>query len=125
MATFTATGRVGRDAEVRTIQSGDKVASFSIAYDTGFGDKKVTHWIDCALWGKRGEALAQYLTKGTLVEVSGEPTVKTYESKGATKAVIQLRLHDVKLHGGGKRDEPVADKASATRRDDMDDDLPF
>lgn len=122
MATLTATGRLGRDAELRTV--GDKkVASFSIAYETGYGDKKQTHWVDCAYW--RGEKIVSYLIKGALVEISGEPSVRTYESKGGTKAVMQVRVDSLKLHGGKREDRPVADNARATAGDSLDDDLPF
>jgi len=128
MATICVTGRLGRDSELRTTQGGDKVLSFSIADDGGYGEKRRTQWIDCALWGKRAESLAQYLSKGSLVEISGSPSVRTYESKGEHKAVIQVNVQEVKLHGGGqKADKPVADRGRATRGDDLDDgsDIPF
>ncbi len=127
MAVLCATGRLGRDAEVRTVGQ-NKCASFSIAVDHGFGDNKKTMWIDCAMWGPRGEKLAQYLTKGTIAEISGEPSIRTFESNGATKAVMQVRVDGLKLHGGGKRDEPRADNARATQGQGpaaMDNDIPF
>ena len=119
MATLVATGRLGRDAEIRTVGQ-NKVASFSIAVDQGFGDKKTTMWVDCAYWGTRGEKVAPYLTKGTIVEISGEPSIRTYESKGTTKAVMQVRVDSLKLHGGGQDKEPAA------KADNSDDEpMPF
>ena len=44
MNKITATGRIAADAEVRFTPSGDPVASFRIASDVGFGDKKTTNW---------------------------------------------------------------------------------
>ncbi len=127
MAVLSATGRLGRDAEIRTVGQ-NKVTSFSIAVDQGWGDKKTTIWIDCAFWGQRGEKVAPYLTKGAVVEVYGEPSIRSYESKGATKATLQVRVDGLKLHGGGKRDEPVADNARATSGQGpaaFDDEIPF
>ena len=44
MNVFTATGRLGRDVEVRTTQSGTTVANLAIAVDAGYGDNKKTQW---------------------------------------------------------------------------------
>ena len=127
MSTLIAVGNVGRDGELRTLQDGTKVLSFSIADSIGYGDKKRTQWLGCALFGKRAESLAQYITKGSLVEVVGTPSIHTYESKGEHRAEIQVRVMELTLRGGGKRDseEPVADRGRATRGNDMDQDIPF
>ena len=126
MATICITGRLGKDAELRALQSGTQVASFSIADDVGYGEKKTTQWIQCALFGKRAEAVAPYLTKGTVVEVVGTPTVEGWEKNGKVSATIKVTVSDVRLHGGGqKRDEPVADKGRATRGRDDGDSIPF
>ena len=58
-------GNIGKDAEVRRMQSGEAVANFSVAVDNGKdkdGNRRESTWFDCALWGKRGEGLAPYLT---------------------------------------------------------------
>lgn len=60
---------LGRDAELRNTASGMAVCNLSLAYNYGQKDqatgKKPSQWIDGALWGKRAEAMAQYLLKGT------------------------------------------------------------
>jgi single-strand DNA-binding protein len=111
MSFITVTGRLGSNAEIRKTQDGTAVASFSIADDVGFGDKKSTQWIKCALFGKRAEALAQYLTKGSVVEVMGNPSINSYEGKTGHKSELQVRVIEVRLHGGGKseRQEAPAD----------------
>jgi single-strand DNA-binding protein len=46
---------------------------FRVAFDSGYGDKKVTTWMQCDLYGKRAtDKLAGYLTKGSQVGLSGE-----------------------------------------------------
>ena len=65
MNSFSAVGRIGRDAEVRYTQSGTALTVFPLAVDDGIGDKKVTTWIDCAMWGERGTKIAEHIRKET------------------------------------------------------------
>lgn len=129
MSTLVVTGRVGNDAETATLQSGKPVVSWSVADQQGWGDNKTTLWIKCAMFGDRAAKVAPYLTKGTLVEVVGTPHVEAWIKKadGTAQAQIKLTVQEVKLHGGGEKREagPVADKARATSRNDMDADIPF
>lgn len=120
-------GRLGRDAESRATPSGKSVCNFSIGVDTGWGESKKTLWIGCALWGERGEKLAQYLTKGTAVAVAGEIDIRTYQAKdGNTKAELTCNVQKVTLLGGGeqKAQKPTA-KPAQTVPDDLDDNIPF
>lgn len=95
MINVTLAGRVGKDAETR--QAGNSsVTGFSVAGDTGFGDRKQSHWFNCSLWGKRGEAMQQYLTKGQEVVVIGEYSEREYNGK----QYKELNVLDVKLMGG-------------------------
>lgn len=58
---------LGRDAEIRTTQSGHSVCNLSLACQygqKGADGKKPTQWIDAALWGKRAESMAPHLKKG-------------------------------------------------------------
>lgn len=128
MATMILTGRLGKDAELKTLQNDTQVCSWSMAYDTGYGDKKKSHWVKCALFGKRAASLAPHLTKGALVEVTGEPIVSTWKDKssGEPRGQIEVSVMEVKLHGGNREsDRPVADNARATQRNQDDDEIPF
>lgn len=128
MATFSMTGRIGKDAELRETTNGTQVCSFSAAYDTGYGDKKTTHWVKAVIFGKRASALAPHLTKGKLVEFVGTPVISTWKDKKTNepRAQLEVSVLEVTLHGGGKSedDRPVADQGRATRGHD-DDDIPF
>lgn len=97
MINVTLAGRVGKDAETR--QAGNSsVTGFSVAGDTGFGDRKQSHWFNCSLWGKRGEAMQQYLNKGQEVVVIGEYSEREYNGK----QYKELNVLDVKLMGGSQ-----------------------
>lgn len=131
-------GRLGKDAVTRHTQSGDAVTGFSIAMDDGFGDKKVTHWFDCSGWGKRYEAAAPYLLKGSQVFVTGEQGEREYEGKiYKTLRLTALDLVGSKPEGstsssgprGGApaRERPAKATAPANDFGDdfADDDIPF
>ena len=95
MNVFTFSGNLGNDCRTGNA-GGQPVVNFSVACKSGYGDKAQTNWIDCALWGKRGESLQQYLTKGQQVVVSGELGTREHDGK----TYITCRVNDVSLLGG-------------------------
>lgn len=129
MKNVTIAGNIGKDAETRTTQGGDQVTGWSVAVEERNGQDKRTIWFDCSLWGKRGQALAQYLTKGTRVAVSGD--LSTREHNG--KTYLTVRASEVTLMGGGEKRDHVAmppgyegtAPAEADRRRAIDDEIPF
>lgn len=94
MKTITIAGRLTKDAVTRDAGS-DRVTGFAVAVDNGTGKEKGTLFFDASWWGKRGEAVAQYLTKGTPVTVSGD--LGTREHEGRT--YLTVRVNDVTLQG--------------------------
>lgn len=104
MKTITIAGKLGRDAETRTAGN-DSVTSFSVAVDEKKGGEKTTYWFDCSIWGRRGEALAQYLTKGSSVAIAGEFSTRQYQTKdGETKTSLSVRVDQITLQGGRQQD---------------------
>lgn len=106
MNVWTFTGRLGADGELRTTQSGEKVLGFRVANDVGFGERKTTQWVDCSIWGRRAEALAQHLTKGKQVVVSGEVTLREFEKRDGTRgAGLSVRVAEIDFTGGPRDGE--------------------
>ena len=107
MNVFTCTGRLGRDSKTNQTQGGTSVCNFALAVESGFGDKKQTIWLDCALWGKRAEgALPQYLIKGAQVAVSGEMATREYQdNNGVNRTAVTLRVNDLTLLGNKQSDQ--------------------
>lgn len=101
MIASTVAGNIGKDAKLRHTPNGESVCSFSVASNSKRGDKDVTTWVRCSLWGKRGTALMKYLTKGTRVAVSGSLSLREYDKDGETKTSLELNVQDVALLGGG------------------------
>lgn len=127
MKTIIIAGNVGKDAILRKTQGGDSVLGFSVAVEERAGGEKRTVWFDVSLWGKRGEALEQYVTKGSRIAVSGE--LGTREHEGRT--YLTVRADNLTLLGGaardGDRDErpDPARQAPQGRGPDFDDEIPF
>lgn len=143
MAQMFGVARIGRDAEVRYTAAGDAVVSLSLAFEYGkkVDNKKPVQWVDAALWGKRGEAMAPYLLKGqqvgvTLDEVHIETFTKADHSQGFK---LVGRVSNIEFAGSppqqqgqqpqqqrqqAPRPQP-AQQAAASDFDSFDDDIPF
>jgi len=128
MNNLTVAGQLGKDAEVRFLPNGDPVANFSVADSQG--KDKDTIWWNCQLFGKRAESLAQYLTKGQSVTITGSVSQRKYTDKhGVEKISTDVRVNDVALQGGRKESAtPQAQKPKPQGGsfEDMDDSsIPF
>jgi len=127
MNNLIVAGQLGRDAEVRFLPNGDPVANFSIADSQG-KDKEAIWW-NCQLFGKRAESLAQYLTKGQAVTITGSVSQRKYTDKnGVEKISTDVRVNDVALQGGRKEGAtpPTAKPQTQSKGfENIDDDIPF
>lgn len=141
MKTITIAGKLGRDAETKQVGQ-DGVTSFSVAVDSrekiGGTWTKTTVWFDCDLWGKRGQAVSQYLVKGASVCVSGDLGMRVYMAKdGKPKGQLTVKVGELTLMGSKADREGGAPREDAPRRqesrsnaappqdDDWDDQVPF
>jgi single-strand DNA-binding protein len=137
---LTGLARLGRDAELRFTQGGDPVATLALAFNYGTKDasgNKPTQWVEAALWGKRAEALAQHLTKGTAVDVVlTDPHVETFEKKDkSTGFKFVGKVSEIEFAGGGNQQssgssasKPAQKPAPSSQSGgygDPGDDLPF
>ena len=148
MTIMTGLMRLGRDAELRHTSDGTPVTTLSLAYNYGkpdqHGGSRPTTWVKASLWGKRAEALAQFLTKGSTHNfVLDDVRLETFTRQdGAQGAAIAARVLDVELGPKGQAQGTSAAPARATPQPrpapapaaaqppsadvaDMDDDIPF
>lgn len=123
----TATGNLGRDAELKKV--GDSsVCEFSMAVKTSFKRDAQPTWIKCAIWGQRGANLAEMLTKGTKVTVVGPMTFREYQTKqGEARVSYEIEVRDLDFSGGGNAGGGGAggDRAAAVSNSEPDDSIPF
>ena len=97
------TGNLGKDAEMRFTPTGTPILNFSLPIDIGFGEKKETMWVRCAMFGERAQKLAEHLTKGKGVQVVGEfrmPTI--YEGKNGNTVNMDFNVNQLSFVGGAK-----------------------
>ena len=103
LAVAVLVGRLTRDAELKYTNSGQAVCHFSVA--TSSRRKKGDQWIeeasfwDVDLWGKQGESINQYLTKGKLVAVEGAMRQDKWEQDGQTRSKTVISANTVQLLG--------------------------
>ena len=92
-------GRLTRDPEKRVIPSGNSVVEFSIAVDKQFGKKEGepdAYFFRVKAWGKTADFVANYLTKGRLVAVSGRLEQRKYQaSDGTNREVVEIVAENV------------------------------
>ena len=98
-------GNLGQDPEIVTLESGSKLAKFSIAtsdyYKNAKGEKvEDTQWHNIVAWGKTAEIVESYLTKGKQVAVEGKLIHRTYETKeGEKKYFTEIKCNELLMLG--------------------------
>jgi single-strand DNA-binding protein len=122
-------GYLGKHPDVRDTQSGQKVATLSIATSEKWKGKdgntqESTEWHRVVCWGKLAELAEKYLAKGRQVYVEGKLTTRTWDDNNGTKRytteivareLVFIGAGDVSKAGGGSQEPPPP----------SDDQLPF
>lgn len=80
-------GRLTKDAEIRSTQSGRMVASFTLAVDRPYtqNGKKEADFIACQIWGKSAEVLGKSVHKGQRILLEGRLQIRQYTDKNGNK----------------------------------------
>lgn len=126
-------GNLGRDPEIKTIPSGQKVASFSLACSEKYtkdGQKvEKTEWINCKAWGKLAEIIEKYVKKGNQIYVEGKLETQTFEKDGVKRYKTEIVVNNMLMLGGkneGSNDAPNEYSQPSQNYNPMpDNDLPF
>lgn len=100
--TLTVIGNLTADPELRFIQSGAAVVNFTVASTPRTFDRAANEWKDgetlflrCSLWREAAENVAESLTKGMRVIVSGRLVQRSFESSGEKRTVVELQVDEV------------------------------
>ena len=138
-------GRVGNDPEIKHLEGGRAVATFSLATSETYKNregKKITNteWHNIVLWGGLAGVVEKYVNKGDQLYVEGKITQRSWDDKeGVKKYRTEINAREMTMLGSGKKKE---DKPAETKEDslpetkqeepgedlpssDADDDLPF
>jgi single-strand DNA-binding protein len=97
-------GRLTRDAELKSIASGQAVCKFSIAVNrrrkSGDQWEDEANFFDIVVWGRQGESLHQYLVKGKMVAVDGELRQDRWQQDGQNRSKVEIVANNLQLLGG-------------------------
>ncbi|QES88553.1 single-stranded DNA-binding protein [Rhizosphaericola mali] len=135
------TGRLTTNAQVRKTKTDKQVVVFTLAINDSYKKKgatevtKLVTYIDCSYW--RSSAIADYLTKGTIVQLSGrlnEPRI-WQDLEGNTRANLSFTVSEIKILGGGNKSNGSSSVESKPSKNGItaqtvaattgEDDLPF
>ena len=99
-------GNLGMNPEIKTLDSGKKLAKFSIAtnesYKNAKGEKiEDTQWHNLIAWGKTADIIEQYLQKGNEVAIEGRLSNRSYDDKDGNKRyVTEIVVNELLMLGG-------------------------
>ena len=85
----TLIGNVGKDPEIKTFASGNKVASITLATSERYKDrngeqKEDTEWHSVQAFGKLADVVERFVHKGSLLYLDGKIRTRSYEADGRT-----------------------------------------
>lgn len=133
-------GNLGKDPEIRRLESGVAVAKFSLATSESYKNREgnridQTEWHNIVLWRGLAEVAEKYLTKGKQVYIEGRIKTRSWEDKDGNKRYTTEIIGDNMTMLGGRRDQtddPVPPVSQAEKPHPVspeietpEDDLPF
>lgn len=135
-------GRLGKEPEIRNLESGVPVANFTMATSETYKDrttgerKEVTEWHNIVLWRGLAEVASKYLHKGDMVYIEGKLRTRSWEKEGVTRYTTEIvadnmTMLSTKPGGGSAPDRGNQSYASAPQTQNTPpipegtDDLPF
>jgi len=98
-------GNLGNDPEIITLESGKKLAKFSLAtnenYKDANGEKQTkTDWHNIVAWNKTADIIEKYVTKGKEIAIEGKLTNRSYETKeGEKRYITEVVVNEVLMFG--------------------------
>ena len=101
-------GNLGMAPEIKTLESGRKLAKMSIATNESYKNAKgelvkETQWHNLIAWGKTADIIEKYLKKGSEVAIEGKLINSNYTDKeGVKHYVTEIQVNEVLLIGGNK-----------------------
>lgn len=118
-------GNLTRDPETRTTPNGASVTSFGLAVNRTWrsadgNQQESVSYIDCVAWGRAGEIIAQYVTKGRPLLISGRLEQRSWEQDGQKRSKVEVIVEDfnfVDSRGGdgGEGGAPAANGAAKAK----------
>jgi single-strand DNA-binding protein len=128
---FIGIGRLTGGAELKYIANGTPCCKFSICINKTWKDKngekqEKPSFFNCVLWGKYGELMSKYLTKGKQIAIEGELEQNAWEDNNHVKHnSIQINVNELFLLQSPKGENGGADIPQGKATEPGKDDIPF
>lgn len=121
-------GRLGQDPKVKSMESGNKVANFSMATDESYKDKsgnkvEKTEWHNIVAWGKLAEIIEKWVHKGDLIFIQGKLQTRKWDKDGVTHYSTEVVADRMQMLGGKRGDGEQSGGGVPSGPDNSD--LPF
>src|SRR6267154_1938826 len=121
-------GRLGKDPDVRNLESGATVANFTMATSETYKDKttgerkEITEWHNIVLWRGLADVAAKYLHKGDMVYIEGKLRTRSWEKEGVTRYTTEIVGDNMTMLGnkphGGSQEYSSAPRSSSAPSDE-------
>lgn len=125
-------GNLGKDPELKFLQNGNPVATFTVCANErrGSGENRTEkqQWFTANVYGNSAKAVAEHLQKGDQVYVEGRLDVQIWEGRDGMRHTSYINTSDVQFLGKRKRENQSAEAPATTPEaspDLSDDDIPF
>lgn len=122
-------GRLTKDVDLRYTQNGKAVGNFTLAVNRPFTDQqgnREADFINCVIWGKQAENLANYMNKGNQVGVTGRIQTRTFEGQdGKTVFVTEVVAEQAIFLESKKSNEQPTNNTKNNQSDDSSKSDPF
>ena len=134
---ITLMGRLTKEPDFRTTQSGTNVVSFTLAVDRDYqsgGSEKQTDFVECVAWRNTADFVSKYFHKGQMMALRGSLQSRKWEDKNGNSRVSWEVLADSVYFCDGKKsdgnaDRPAKSAVNVSAFEDLDDgsdgQLPF
>lgn len=106
-------GNLGKDAELRHLEGGNKVCGFRVACRTSFKKEDPATWVSVSYWGERAERIVTHLKKGSKVIVRGSLSQRAWSSNGKSGVDLELRADDIEFASPRPEDSGASSGAPA------------
>lgn len=120
-------GRLTKDPDLKTTQSGLSVCRFTVAVDRPYSKEKQTDFINCLAWRKTAEFITNYFSKGQRIALTGSIQTGSYtDNDGKTVYTTDINVNNVEFCESKKQGDSGNNLNSVETGDmQFDDDLPF
>ena len=111
-------GRLGKDPEIRAMETGRKVANFTLATSETYKDKngekvESTEWHNVVFWGPVADVIEKYVKKGSQIYVEGKLRTRSYEKDNVKRYTTEILGDTITMLDGNKNSEGTSSNTAS------------